>query len=121
MTAREIIGRVITMLGYTDGSGNIAANAKLRRRALTALNSVYSDLFYSLGLKDFIPAASHEDVVHLPERILNDVMPYGVAALLAQSENDGDQQQYYVAVYNSKRAALTRTEYVTDTIPSPMG
>lgn len=118
MTAAEIIRKIIALLGYTDGNGNIAANTQTRQRALTAVNAVYADLFYSLGGSGFSPLLSPEDKIELPERILNDVMPYGAAAFLAQSENDGDQQQYYIMLYNQKRAALTRKESVTDSIPT---
>lgn len=119
MTAREIINKAVIMLGYTDGSGNISTDTQMRRRALTALNLVYSDLYYSLGGTEFSPLTTLEDRVNLPERVLNDVVPYGVAAFLAQSESDGDNQQYYIMLYNSKRAALTRSESIEDTIPTP--
>lgn len=119
MTAADMERKIINLLGYTDGSGNIAQNTHLRQRTLTAINAVYADLFYSLGKTDFSPAMSPESEIDLPERVLNDVMPYGAAAFLAQSENDGDQQQYYIMLYNQKRAALTRSEGVEDSIPVP--
>lgn len=119
MTAADMEKKIINLLGYTDGSGNIAQNTHLRQRALTAINAVYADLYYSLGKTDFSPAMSPESEIDLPERVLNDVMPYGAAAFLAQSENDGDQQQYYIMLYNQKRAALTRSEGVEDSMPTP--
>ena len=119
MTAADMERKITLLLGYTDGSGNIAQNTHLRQRTLTAINAVYADLYYSLGKTDFSPAMSPEDEIDLPERVLNDVMPYGAAAFLAQSENDGDQQQYYIMLYNQKRAALTRSESVEDSMPTP--
>ncbi len=119
MTAADIEKKIINLLGYTDGSGNIAPNAHLRQRTLTAINAVYADLFYALGRTEFSPVTAPEDKINLPERILHDVMPYGAAAFLAQSENDGDQQQYYIMLYNQKRAVLTRSESVEDSIPTP--
>ena len=80
---------------------------------------MYADLFYALGRTEFSPVLSPEDAIDLPERVLNDVMPYGAAAFLAQSENDGDQQQYYIMLHNQKRAALTRSESVEDSMPTP--
>ena len=112
MTAADIEKKVTNLLGYTNGSGNIAPNSHLRQRTLTAINAVYADLFYSLGKTDFSPAMSPEDAIDLPERVLNDVMPYGAAAFLAQSE-------YYIMLYNQKRAALTRSESVADSMPTP--
>ena len=119
MTAADVEKKTINLLGYTDGSGNIAPDARLRQRVLTAINAVYADLFYALGKTDFSPVMSPEDTIDLPERVLNDVMPYGAAAFLAQSENDGDQQQYYIMLYNQKRAALTRSESIEDNMPVP--
>lgn len=119
MTAADMEKKIINLLGYTDGSGNIAQNTHLRQRALTAINAVYADLFYALGRTDFSLLPSPEHTIDLPERVLNDVMPYGAAAFLAQSENDGDQQQYYIMLYNQKRAALTRSESVEDNMPVP--
>ena len=51
MTAADIEKKVTNLLGYTNGSGNIAPNSHLRQRTLTAINAVYADLFYSLGKK----------------------------------------------------------------------
>lgn len=119
MTAADMEKKIINLLSYTDGSGSIAQNAHLRQRTLTAINAVYADLFYALGRTEFSPVLSPEDAIDLPERVLNDVMPYGAAAFLAQSENDGDQQQYYIMLYNQKRAALTRSESVEDSMPTP--
>lgn len=120
MKAAEMIKKVITMLGYTDGSGSITESPQMKLKAMSALNAVYADLFYALGANGtYAPIATSESVVELPERIINDVMPYGVAAMLAQSENDGDSQQYYIMLYNSKRAAINRSETVEDKIPNP--
>ena len=119
MTAAEMEKTVIRLLGYTDGSGSIAPSTQLRQKALTAINAVYADLFYSLGMTGFSPALSPESKIELPERVLNDIMPYGAAAFLAQSENDGDRQQYYIMLYNQKRAALTRKDGVQDNMPTP--
>lgn len=119
MTAAELTAKAALMLGYADASGRIAADTQMQQRALGAINAAYSDLYYALGKTDFKPLEAPEDVIDLPERVLNDVILYGVAAFLAQSENDGDQQQYYIMLYNSKRAALTRTETVSDVMPCP--
>ena len=118
MTAADMERKITLLLGYTDGSGSTAPNTRLRQRSLTAINAVYADLFYGLGKSGFSPLLSPEDTIDLPERVLNDVMPYGAAAFLAQSENDGDQQQYYIMLYNQKRAALTRPDSVTDSMPT---
>lgn len=118
MTAREIINRAAALLGYTDGSGTLTPGAQLTQRAIIALNAAYSDLWYISHNDGFTPVLLPDDEIKLDERALNDVLPYGTAAFLARSENDGDQQQYFVSIYSQKRAALTRTEAVADVIPT---
>ena len=119
MTGNEMMKKALTLLGYTDSTGEISGEQRFRSRALTVLNGIYSDLFYINHREGFVPLKNTTDNIVLPERELNDVMPYGVAAFLAQSESDGDQQQTFISLYNSKRAALTQSEAVGDMIPCP--
>lgn len=119
MKTSEMVKKVITMLGYTEGSGSIAETPQMKMKAVSAVNAIYTDLFYATGaVGEYKSVTSPDSLIDLPERVVNDVMPYGVAAMIAQSENDGDSQQYYIMLYNQKRAALTRTETVADTIPT---
>ena len=51
------------------------------------------------------------------ERACIDILPYGAAMFLAQSEGDGDSQRLYAALYNQKRAgAAGRPLRVRDTL-----
>lgn len=117
MTGNEMIKKALVLLGYTDSTGEISGGQRFSSRALTVLNTIYADLFYILNSGDFVALKVTGDDINLPERALNDVMPYGVAAMLAQSESDGDNQQLFVTLYNSKRAALTHTDSVKDVMP----
>lgn len=119
MTGNEMMKKALVLLGYTDSTGEISGEQRFRSRALTVINSVYADLFYIRNSGGFIQLDKITDNIELPERVLNDVMPYGVAAFLAQSESDGDMQQTFISLYNSKRAALTKSEAVGDVIPCP--
>ena len=60
---------------------------------------------------------SPNDPVPLPERLTADVMPYGVAMLLAQGEGDADNQATFARIYNQKRAALTHTDTRVNRLP----
>ena len=60
---------------------------------------------------------SPNDPIPLPERLTADVMPYGVAMLLAQGEGDADNQATFARIYNQKRAALTHTETRVNRLP----
>ena len=120
MTVSEMIKKITLLLGYTDANGEIGANTKLKQSAIIAINAVYSDLFNIIKPETvFTELTRTDEKINLPVRVLNDIMPYGAAAFLAQSENDGDQQQFYIMLYNSKRACLTKTETIIDNLPRP--
>lgn len=119
MTGSEMMKKALVLLGYTDSTGEISGEQRFRSRAITVLNGVYADLFYAINGTGFVPISHVTDKIELPERVLNDVMPYGVAAFLAQSESDGDQQQTFIALYNAKRASLTKMTTTRDVIPCP--
>lgn len=119
MTGTEIFKKALILLGYTDSLGEVSAGNRLLVRALTVVNTVYADLFYITRGEGFAPLRSLSERILLPERALYDVMPYGVAAQLAQSESDGDSQQLFVLLYNQKRTALTGGGRIADSIPGP--
>ena len=120
MNGTKMMARALTLLGYTDSQGNISAEQRFKSRALTVINTVYADLYFhsEFGF-EFLPLRSLNDEIKLPQRVLNDVMPYGVAAYFAMSESDGDQQQIYAGLYNQKRAACTLKNKVMDIFPYP--
>ena len=60
---------------------------------------------------------SPNDPIPLPDRLTADVMPYGVAMLLAQGEGDADNQATFARIYNQKRAALTHTDTRINRLP----
>ena len=117
MTARDILTTAMTMLGYTRNNGEISGEQELFKRGIIAVNQAYADLFYLLGGKDYKAITSSNDTINLPERILNDIMPYGVAMFIAQSENDGDSQALYANIYNKKRASVRIANTVQDVMP----
>lgn len=118
MTGNEMLKRALTLLGYCDAEGNVAGEQRMKLRALSVINTVYSDLFYALYDKGFEPLISLTQTIELPERILADVMPYGVASFLALGESDGDNQQLYTVLYNRKRGAINRQTLVQDVLPT---
>lgn len=106
MTASAIIKQAVDLLGYTSMGDT---EERYMANAITAINSVYADLFYLHKNTGFKRITSAADTLDLDERLLVDVMPYGVAAMLAQTMGDGDSQQYYATMYNLKRKALGNT------------
>ena len=116
MTGQEIISKALILLGYSDGLGS--SDARFQVAAKNALNFIYSDLFYRSNNNGFKEAALNENI-DLPEKVLNDCMPYGVAAFIATCVGDGDKQQYFSSIYNLKRKSVVGKGSVDDIVPAP--
>lgn len=116
MTAENIIDKAVELLGYNDINGTTAA-ARYQTAALTAVNTVYSDLYYLSNEKGFNSVDLYGEI-NLSERILNDVMPFGVAALIAQSMGDSDNQSFYSQMYNLKRKSAVAHSEIQDVLPT---
>lgn len=119
MKASELLNNALKMLGYSDSDGNVELTNRIRNGAITIINLVYEDLWRICETGDFEGIKSINDEIKLPLRALGEVFVYGLAMHIARSENDGDQQQYYVALYNSKRSGLSKYMSVKNILPYP--
>ncbi|MBE7092717.1 MAG: hypothetical protein E7365_06025 [Clostridiales bacterium] len=117
MIAKNIIDKAMALLGYADMEGN-TDSARFQLTSITAVNAIYSDLYYLNNKTDFKPITSANDSVNLEERVLNDVMPYGVASFIAQNMGDTVNQQFYSQMYNLKRKSVSAQATITDTLPT---
>lgn len=119
MKATELLNNALKMLGYSDSDGNAELTQRIVNGAIVVLNLVYSDLWHTFNTGDFTPIKNLDDNINIPPNVLYDTFLYGVAMHIARNENDGDQQQYFAALYNAKRAGLTRYDKVKNTLPRP--
>jgi len=108
-TGMEVRDRAWRLLNYTDSDGRIDTTmyADVAARSLALVNQVYADIVYAVCRTGFKELAALGDEIDLPEHIVNDVMPYGVAMLTAQTLGDADNQSLFADLYNQKRAKLT--------------
>lgn len=118
MKVKEVIKKALLLLGYNDGQGNIS-NSRFQAVSQNAVNFVLADLVNCLGRNDYSDIKSLEDEISMPDRVVYDVMPYGVAAFIAESLGDGEKQQYFAMMYNTKRKSVTYEDCVQDVIPVP--
>lgn len=133
MTGRQVLDRAMGLLGYQTIEA-LSGPSELLQNSLTVVNQIYSDLFYTENRQagkshgiggesaaggDFMPLIDLMEEMRLSRRAAGDVMPYGVAMMLAQNESDGDNQQLFATLYNRKRLSLSYTDRVRDTIPGP--
>ena len=116
MTAKEIINSALKLLGYTSSAGNEQLTARIMNKAIPIINVVFSDLWPKEHTEDFEPVAKLDDKIKLSNKATS-VMVYGVAAFIAQSENDGDQQQIWMTIYNKKISTLTVITTRQDVLP----
>lgn len=124
MSGYDVLRQAIRLLGYTDTLGELdsAQNAEAYRRGLSVINQLVCDLSLSESGKMAPPLLSLRQELPLSERTVRDVLPYGVAMLLAAAEGDGDNQQLFAALYDQKRVSVrSGYERRTDTLPRGCG
>lgn len=117
MIANEILNDTLKMLGYSDSDGNAELTKRLRNHAVVTVNLVYADLWKTVSKEPFKPIKTLADEILLPSKLTDECFLYGLAMHIARSENDGDQQQFFASLYNSKRAGLTSYEKIKNVIP----
>lgn len=118
-TGEEVKNRALVLLNYTDQNGRLdsAMYVDIVSRSLAVVNQIYADLWYALHSVGFEELAALTDEIHLPESVINDCMPYGVAMLMAQTLGDADNQSMMASLYNQKRASLTHLRRRRDVLP----
>lgn len=117
MTARQIVNNALKLLGYTDANGNSELPQRILNKAVPLINVIYSELARIESVLDFEPIKTLNDEIKLTERILSEIMPAGVAMLIAASEEDGVSEALWAEIYNRKKVTLSRFEERQDSIP----
>ena len=112
MNAKKLVDRALLLLGYSQSYETVSVNA------INAVNRVYADLFFINRTEGFKEITELTQSLELPERLLYDVAPYGVAAHIALSVGENDAQAYLAAIYNQKRKKLTDSGTVQDVLPT---
>lgn len=117
MTARQIVNNALKLLGYTDANGNSELPQRILNKAVPLINVIYSELARIESVLDFEPIKTLNDKIKLTERVLSEIMPAGVAMLIAASEEDGVSEALWAEIYNRKKVTLSRFEEKQDSIP----
>lgn len=111
MTALQILDRALMLLGYTDdGHCN-----RIKSRAIAIINAAYVDVCRA-ARADYIPLKSLSDTFTVGDEIACDVLVYGVAMFIAQSEGDTEIQAVYCDLYNKKRGSLAASDRIADVL-----
>ena len=120
MTGMEAFKRALRLLGYTDPDGETdpAAAAELYKRGLAVTDQICADLAQAERGELPPPLATLQGTLPLSDTAARQVLPYGIAMLLAAGRGDGDNQQLYAALYTAKRTLLKRgAEQRVDLLP----
>lgn len=122
MNARALFDEAMTMLGYVNAEG-LSGEEDMLKKSLVIINKIYFELYRAFVNKKgdgFIPLGNINDEVNLPQVVLRDIAPYGVAMFLAQSEGDADSQALYANLYNQKKISGSVGK-ITDRLPHVWG
>ena len=120
MTGSEMFRQALMLLNYTNDPGAVGTSnhAELNRRLLPIVNQIYADLWAIQRRDAFVPLASPADQIDLDAYTTANIMPYGVAMLLAQTDGDADNQTIYATLYNQRRsAAASSSDRIVDSFP----
>lgn len=120
MTGKEAFRRALTLLGYTDASGqpDSAANGELYKRGLVITDQLCADLAIAESGQCPPSLLSLNEALPLSEEAARQVLPYGIAMMLAASRGDGDHQRLFATLYAQKRTNLCRkAPRRTDVLP----
>lgn len=121
-TGGEVFRLAMSLLGYTgpDGAVDGAQSAELFRRGLDIVNQVLADLWPLERRDPFQPLVSLQQEIPLSAAAATDVMPYGAALFLAQTDGDGSNQAFFANLYESKRNRVRRpSARREDRLPHP--
>ena len=119
MTAEKMIMCAIELLGYSVINSNVQIMPRIMTRAISIINTVYFDMWNIAGDKkeSFKPVTLLSDEIML-DSTAAECMKYGVAAFVAQSENDGDMQSVFMSIYNERRQGLSVAYKKSDVLPT---
>lgn len=112
MNGYDIYSKATIRLGYTPASEGSEFSSETLAHALELINQIISDLKLE-------PIKSLSDDINCSDEQA-EALCCGTAMLLSFIESDTEKNQIYTNIYNAKRAsALSKTEHITDTLPTP--
>ncbi len=112
MTALRIIEKAANMIGCSG-----VDDSRIQAIAINALNRIYAELFFLDNGENFREITELTQPLYLGERLYFDVLPYGVASLIAAGLGDSENSNYYGQIYNLKRKKHVNS-VMEDVIPT---
>lgn len=97
MTGQEALDQALQLLGYEMPAGGADG------RGLLYVNKIAQELWSYTNQGKYVPVEAPDEP--LPDMLMEQALPFGVAMLLAQAAGDGGNQALYAALYDQRRAA----------------
>lgn len=119
MTGLSAFQTALSLLGYTDATGDPDSlrAAEAYKEGLTAVRQITDELVTAQTGHTLPPVASLRQELPLDDYAARQVLPYGIAWMLAAARGDGDNQALYAALYDRKRTAVSkRHERIIDVL-----
>lgn len=107
MTVKEIFDVAVMLLGYDEATLNMVS-PQISKRMLICVGSAASDTAKALKYMPIPVISSAFDDVDIPEDVLRCCTVYGVAAMLALSENDSDNQRVFAQMFNERLGYISK-------------
>lgn len=120
MTGMDAFKRALRLLNYTDPEGETdpAGAAELYKRGLAITDQLCGELARAESGTLPPPLISLQTALPLSDTTARQVLPYGIAMMLAAGRGDGDNQQLFAALYAGRRLLLADGyEQRTDVLP----
>ena len=108
MTVKEIFDAAVMLLGYDEATLN-AVSPQISKRMLICVESAINDTAKALRYTVLPVISSAFDDIDIPEYVLRYCTVYGVAAMLAVSENDSDNQRIFAQMFNERLACISKS------------
>ncbi len=119
-TGKEVLEQALRLLGYTNHTGDIDAvrDAELFKSGSAKVRQIYYELQRIEHPDDIDTDFNMTKELKLSPIAIEDVMPYGVAMLIAQSDGNYNSQTLFAQLYNQKRSSVPKpVARVKDVIP----
>ncbi len=121
MTGMEAFKRALRLLNYTDTDGetDAAGSSELYKRALAITDQICGDLGQCESGEMPPSLTSLYTALPISAFAARQVLPYGIAMMLAAGRGDGDNQALFSALYTQKRENLFPKEEPEPEEPEP--
>lgn len=106
VTAEQLFNTALEISGYN--TNDIFETSNIGERLLSIVNTIYSDLYYLNGKKDFVPVTEISQELDLEPQALNNCAVFGVASLIQNILGTTNDYDVFKVIYDCKKQQLKK-------------